>query len=48
MSSLHRLPRSAAHTLDEQTALSYTAQVPIPLLAEQYLTGIPDQVIGQA
>jgi phthiodiolone/phenolphthiodiolone dimycocerosates ketoreductase len=36
------------HTLDEQTALFYTAQVPPSLLKEWYLTGTPDQVIEQA
>src|ERR1700757_4121820 len=36
------------HTFDEQTALSYTAQVPPSLLKEWYLTGTPDQVIEQA
>ena len=36
------------HTLDEQTALSYTAQVPTSLLKEWYLTGTPDRVLEQA
>jgi phthiodiolone/phenolphthiodiolone dimycocerosates ketoreductase len=35
-------------TLDEQTALSYTAQVPPSLVREIYLTGTPDDVIDQA
>jgi phthiodiolone/phenolphthiodiolone dimycocerosates ketoreductase len=35
-------------TLDEQTALAYTAKVPQSLLREIYLTGTPDEVIDQA
>jgi len=35
-------------TLDEQTALSYTAQVPSSLMEEIYLTGTPDEVIEKA
>jgi alkanesulfonate monooxygenase SsuD/methylene tetrahydromethanopterin reductase-like flavin-dependent oxidoreductase (luciferase family) len=35
-------------TLDEQTALSYTAQVPPSLMEEIYLTGTPDEIIEQA
>src|ERR1700737_2619319 len=35
-------------TLDEQTALSYTAQVPPSLMEEIYLTGTPDEVIEKA
>lgn len=35
-------------TIDEQTALSYTAQVPRSLMKEIYLTGTPDEVIEQA
>jgi phthiodiolone/phenolphthiodiolone dimycocerosates ketoreductase len=34
-------------TLDEKTALSYTAQVPLSLMKEIYLTGTPDEVIEQ-
>ena len=36
------------HRFDEQTALSYTAQVPVSLLKDVYLTGTADQVIDQA
>ena len=35
-------------TLDEQTVLSYTAQVPVSLLKEAILTGTPGDVIDQA
>jgi phthiodiolone/phenolphthiodiolone dimycocerosates ketoreductase len=35
-------------TLDEQTALSCTAQVPNSLMREIYLSGTPDDVIDQA
>jgi phthiodiolone/phenolphthiodiolone dimycocerosates ketoreductase len=35
-------------TIDEQTVLSYTAQVPVSLLKEAFLTGTPDEVIEQA
>jgi phthiodiolone/phenolphthiodiolone dimycocerosates ketoreductase len=35
-------------TLDEQTVLSYIAQVPVSLLKEAFLTGTPDDVIAQA
>jgi phthiodiolone/phenolphthiodiolone dimycocerosates ketoreductase len=35
-------------TLDEQTVLSYTANVPPALLKEAALTGTPDEVIDQA
>jgi phthiodiolone/phenolphthiodiolone dimycocerosates ketoreductase len=35
-------------TINEQTVLSYTAQVPVSLLKEAFLTGTPDEVIEQA
>lgn len=35
-------------TLDEQTALSYVRRVPVSLLKEVLLTGMPEDVIGQA
>src|SRR5882757_1483410 len=35
-------------TMDENTVLSYTAQVPVSLLKEAFLTGTPDDVIEQA
>ncbi|MDH6292813.1 phthiodiolone/phenolphthiodiolone dimycocerosates ketoreductase [Rhodococcus opacus] len=35
-------------TMDEQTALAYTAKVPVSLLKECLLTGTPDEVIEQA
>ena len=35
-------------TMDEQTVLSYTAQVPVSLLKEAFLTGTPEEVIDQA
>jgi phthiodiolone/phenolphthiodiolone dimycocerosates ketoreductase len=35
-------------TMDERTVLSYTAQVPVSLLKEAFLTGTPDDVIEQA
>ena len=35
-------------TLDEQTVLSYTAQVPASLMKEFFLTGTPQEVIDQA
>jgi phthiodiolone/phenolphthiodiolone dimycocerosates ketoreductase len=35
-------------TMDEQTVLSYTAQVPVSLLKDAFLTGTPDDVIDQA
>ncbi|HEX3547229.1 MAG TPA: hypothetical protein VHU62_11735 [Mycobacterium sp.] len=35
-------------TIDEQTVLSYTAQVPVSLMKEAFLTGTPDDVIDQA
>jgi phthiodiolone/phenolphthiodiolone dimycocerosates ketoreductase len=35
-------------TLDEHTALSYTAQVPVSLMKEFFLTGTPRDVIDQA
>jgi phthiodiolone/phenolphthiodiolone dimycocerosates ketoreductase len=35
-------------TLDEPTVLSYTAQVPVSLMKEFFLTGTPQDVIGQA
>jgi len=35
-------------TIDEQTVLSYTAQVPMSLMQEAFLTGTPDDVIDQA
>jgi phthiodiolone/phenolphthiodiolone dimycocerosates ketoreductase len=35
-------------TMDKQTVLSYTAQVPVSLLKEAFLTGTPDDVIEQA
>src|SRR6202165_3772071 len=34
--------------MDEQTVLSYTAQVPVSLLKEAFLTGTPEEVIDQA
>ena len=34
--------------IDEQTALSYTRQVPLSLLKEALLTGTPDDVVEQA
>jgi phthiodiolone/phenolphthiodiolone dimycocerosates ketoreductase len=34
-------------TLDEQTVLSYTADVPISIAKEYFLTGTPDDVIDQ-
>ena len=33
---------------DEQTVLSYTADVPISIAKESFLTGTPDEVIEQA
>ncbi len=35
-------------TLDEQTVLSYTKNVPVSLLKDALLTGTPDEVIDQA
>lgn len=35
-------------TLDEQTVLSYTAQVPASLMKEFFLTGTPQEVVDQA
>jgi phthiodiolone/phenolphthiodiolone dimycocerosates ketoreductase len=35
-------------TLDEDTVLSYTAQVPVSLMREAFLTGTPDDVVEQA
>lgn len=35
-------------TLDEQTVLSYVRRVPVSLLKEVLLTGMPEDVIGQA
>jgi phthiodiolone/phenolphthiodiolone dimycocerosates ketoreductase len=35
-------------TIDENTVLSYTAQVPVSLMKEAFLTGTPDDVIEQA
>jgi phthiodiolone/phenolphthiodiolone dimycocerosates ketoreductase len=35
-------------TIDEHTALSYTAQVPVSLMKEAFLTGTPDEVVDQA
>jgi phthiodiolone/phenolphthiodiolone dimycocerosates ketoreductase len=35
-------------TIDEQTVLSYTAQIPVSLLKDAFLTGTPDDVIDQA
>jgi phthiodiolone/phenolphthiodiolone dimycocerosates ketoreductase len=35
-------------TIDEQTVLSYTAQVPVSLMKEAFLTRTPDDVIDQA
>jgi phthiodiolone/phenolphthiodiolone dimycocerosates ketoreductase len=35
-------------TMDKQAVLSYTAQVPVSLLKEAFLTGTPDDVIEQA
>jgi phthiodiolone/phenolphthiodiolone dimycocerosates ketoreductase len=37
----------APQTLDEQTALSYTAKVPQSLLREMYVAGTPEQIIDQ-
>ena len=34
-------------TIDEHTTLSYTAQVPVSLMKEFFLTGTPQDVIGQ-
>ena len=34
--------------MNKQTVLSYTAQVPVSLLKEAFLTGTPDDVIEQA
>lgn len=34
-------------TIDEHTVLSYTAQVPVSLMKEFFLTGTPQDVIGQ-
>jgi phthiodiolone/phenolphthiodiolone dimycocerosates ketoreductase len=34
-------------TLDEQTALAYTAKVPPSLLREMYVAGTPDEVVDQ-
>jgi phthiodiolone/phenolphthiodiolone dimycocerosates ketoreductase len=36
------------HAFDEKTALSYTAQVPPPVVREVFLSGTPDEVIDQA
>ena len=36
------------HAMNEQTALSYTAQVPRPVSREVFLSGTPDEVIDQA
>ena len=36
------------HAFDEQTALSYAAQVPPPVVQEVFLSGTPDEVIEQA
>jgi phthiodiolone/phenolphthiodiolone dimycocerosates ketoreductase len=36
------------HAMNEQTALSYTAQVPKPVSREVFLSGTPDEVIDQA
>jgi phthiodiolone/phenolphthiodiolone dimycocerosates ketoreductase len=35
-------------TLDKETVLSYTAQVPVSLMKEAFLTGTPDDVIDHA
>jgi phthiodiolone/phenolphthiodiolone dimycocerosates ketoreductase len=35
-------------TMDENTVLSYAAQVPVSLLKEAFLTGTPDDVVEQA
>ena len=35
-------------TLDKETVLSYTKQVPVSLLKEAFLTGTPDDVVAQA
>jgi phthiodiolone/phenolphthiodiolone dimycocerosates ketoreductase len=35
-------------TMDEQTVLSYTAQVPVSLLKDAFVTGTPDDVIDLA
>jgi phthiodiolone/phenolphthiodiolone dimycocerosates ketoreductase len=34
-------------TLDEQTVLSYTAQVPVSLMKDFFLTGTPQEVVDQ-
>ena len=36
------------HAMDEQTALSYTVQVPKPVSREVFLSGTPEEVIDQA
>ncbi|HTY30698.1 MAG TPA: LLM class flavin-dependent oxidoreductase, partial [Mycobacterium sp.] len=36
------------HAFDEQTALSYAAEVPPPVMREVFLSGTPDEVIDQA
>ena len=36
------------HAFEEQTALSYAAQVPSPVVREVFLSGTPDEVIDQA
>jgi phthiodiolone/phenolphthiodiolone dimycocerosates ketoreductase len=36
------------HAMDEQTALSYTAQVPPAVSREVFLSGTPEEVIDQA
>ncbi len=36
------------HAFDEQTALSYAAEVPRPVMREVFLSGTPDEVIDQA
>ena len=36
------------HAFDEQTALSYAAQVPPPVVQQVFLSGTPDEVIEQA
>ena len=37
----------APQTLDEPTALAYTAQVPRTLLREMYIAGTPDEIVEQ-
>jgi phthiodiolone/phenolphthiodiolone dimycocerosates ketoreductase len=41
-------PDLVPHAFEEQTALSYAAQVPPPVVQEVFLSGTPDEVIEQA